>query len=237
MNVLIIDDEPPAREELRRLLEAEENVTIIGECANALEGISAINRLSPDAIFLDIHMPRVSGFEMLTMLDPDRMPHVVFLTAYSEYALKAFEENATDYLLKPADPERLKKTLQRLRDSGTSNPALFEPEKPLAQIPCTGLNRIFLVKVSSVECAISRASGVYIVDLEGRERFTELTLKTLEERTPLIRCHRQVLINPEAINEIVFHDSGLAEIVTTGERKVPVSRRFLKSLKERLAIT
>jgi two-component system LytT family response regulator len=173
---------------------------------------------------------------MLTMLDPDRMPLVVFLTAYSEYALKAFEENATDYLLKPVDPERLKKTLQRLRDSGASNPALFEPETPLAQIPCIGLNRIFLVKVSVVEYAISRAGGVYIIDLEGRERFTELTLKTLEERTPLIRCHRQVLVNPETINEIVFHESGLAEIITTGDRTVPVSRRFLKSLKERLAI-
>ena len=87
-----------------------------------------------------------------------------------------------------------------------------------------------------MEYAISRASGVYIIDLEGRERFTQLTLKTLEERTPLIRCHRQVLVNPDAINEIVFQESGLAEIITAGERTVPVSRRFLKSLKERLAI-
>ena len=133
MNVLIVDDEPPARAELRRLLETVDDVTVIGECANAVEGISAINRLSPDVVFLDIRMPRVSGFEMLTMLDPDRKPLVVFLTAYTEYALKAFEENATDYLLKPVDPARLQKTLQRLRDSGASSPALFEPEMPLSR--------------------------------------------------------------------------------------------------------
>ncbi len=236
MNVLIVDDEPPARDELRRLLEPEEDVTIVGECANAIEGISAINRLSPDVIFLDIRMPRVSGLEMLTMLDPGHMPRVVFLTAYGEYALEAFEENAADYLLKPIDPARLQKTLQRLRRDSAPAPALFELEKQLTQIPCSGQNRIYLVKVKDIEFAISRVGGVYIVDRDGLEKFTELTLKTLEERTPLFRCHRQVLVHPEAIREIVFQDSGLAEIVTFGDRKIPVSRRFLKPLKERLAI-
>ena len=115
MNVLIVDDEPLAREELRRMLEEAADIRIVGECANAIEAIGAINRQAPDVVFLDIQMPRVSGLEMLSMLDPERMPRIVFLTAHDEYAVQAFEEHAFDYLLKPADPARLAKTLQRLR--------------------------------------------------------------------------------------------------------------------------
>ncbi len=236
MKVLIIDDEPPAREELRRLLAAYDDIEIIGECANAIEGIAAVNRLSPDALFLDIRMPRITGLEMLAMLDPERRPRVVFLTAYEEHALEAFAEDAFDYLLKPVDPERLDKTIGRLRRSSAPSPSLFEPTRPLGVIPCSGQNRVYLVKVGEIDFVVSRTSGVFVVTSGGQERFTELTLKTIEERTPLLRCHRQVLVNPEAIREIVFQDNGAAEIVTNGEARIPVSRRHLAVLKERLSI-
>lgn len=236
MKVLIIDDEPPAREELRRLLGAYEDIEILGECANAVEGIAAVNRLSPDALFLDIHMPRISGLEMLSMLDPDRRPQVVFLTAHDEHALEAFAENAFDYLLKPVDPERLDKTIRRLRAAQAPSPDLFEPARPLASIPCSGQNRVYLVKLADIEFVVSRSSGIFVVTDAGQERFTELTLKTIEERTPLTRCHRQVLVNPDAIREIVFQESGAAEIVTNSGARVPVSRRHLALLKERLSI-
>lgn len=237
MNVIIIDDEPPAREELRRRLAAFADVAIVGECANAIEGIAAINRLSPDVVFLDIRMPRVSGIEMLAMLDPARKPNVVFLTAHDEYALQAFEENAFDYLLKPVDGERLAKTIERLRRDHAPDPALFEPSRKLTQIPCWGQNRIYLARVSEIEYVVSRASGVFVVDGEAQERFTELTLKTLEDRTSLFRCHRQALVNPDAIREIVFQPNGLAEIISFSGQKIPVSRRFLSALKDRLAIS
>jgi len=236
MRVLIIDDEPPAREELRRLLGAYEDIEILGECANAVEGIAAVNRLSPDALFLDIHMPRISGLEMLSMLDPDRRPQVVFLTAHDEHALEAFAESAFDYLLKPVDPERIDKTIRRLRAAHAPSPALFEPARPLTSIPCSGQNRVYLVKLADIEFVVSRSSGIFVVTGAGQERFTELTLKTIEERTPLTRCHRQVLVNPEAIREIVFQESGAAEIVTNAGARVPVSRRHLALLKERLSI-
>ncbi|MCK7501566.1 MAG: response regulator [Comamonadaceae bacterium] len=115
MNALIVDDETPAREEAARLLAAAPDITIVGQCANAIEALAAINRLHPDVVFLDIHMPQISGLELLGMLDPEEMPRIVFLTAYDEYALRAFEQNAFDYLLKPIDPARLELTLQRLR--------------------------------------------------------------------------------------------------------------------------
>lgn len=237
MNILIVDDETLARQELRILLEEAEDIRIIGECANAVEAVAAINRLQPDVVFLDIQMPRVSGLELLSMLPPERMPHIVFLTAHDEYALQAFEEHAFDYLLKPIDPARLEKTLHRLRrDRSPQNMTVLQDSNQLRQIPCSGLNRVYLMKFEEIEYVSSKQSGVYVVGANGQERFTELTLRTLEEKTPLIRCHRQYLINPDRIKEIHFTDNGLAEITTAAGLSVPVSRRFLSSLKDRLGI-
>ena len=237
MTVLIVDDEPLAREELRRLLESAPDAQIVGECANAIEAIGTINRLKPDVVFLDIQMPRVSGLEMLGMLDPERLPHIVFLTAHDEYAVQAFEEHAFDYLLKPADPARLDKTLQRLRRERTpQNLGALKGASELRQIPCVGHNRITLMKLEDVECVVSRPAGVYVVAGDGQERYTELTLLTLQEKSSLFRCHRQHLVNPDRIREIRLIDNGLAEIETTGGHAVPVSRRFLGALKDRLGI-
>ncbi|XLM21818.1 response regulator, partial [Chromobacterium piscinae] len=110
LKTLLVDDEPLARDELRQLLAAHAGFDIVGECGNAIEAIAFIHRQQPDVVFLDIQMPRVSGLEMLAMLDPDKLPRVVFVTAFDEYAIQAFEEHAFDYLLKPVDPERLAKT-------------------------------------------------------------------------------------------------------------------------------
>jgi two-component system LytT family response regulator len=238
MHVLIIDDEPLAREELNLLLQAEEDITVIGECANAIEGIAAIHRMKPDVVFLDIQMPRISGLEMLAMLDPEQMPYVVFVTAYDEYAIRAFEEHAFDYLLKPMDPARLAKTLARLRrQQATAQPLkLLDSGQPLAYIPCNGLNRILLLKLAEVEYVCSRTSGVYVVDREGIEHFSELTLRTLEEKTPLVRCHRQYLVNLEAVQEIRLGENGAGEIIAHNQHALPVSRRFLRPLKQRLGI-
>ncbi|MDR3440692.1 two-component system response regulator BtsR [Telmatospirillum sp.] len=200
MKILIVDDETLARQELRVLLEEAEDIQIVAECANAVEAVAAINRQQPDVVFLDIQMPRVSGLELLSMLPQERMPHIVFLTAHDEYAVQAFEENAFDYLLKPIDPARLEKTLHRLRrDRSPQNLQVLQDSNQLKQIPCSGLNRVYLMKLDEIEYVASKQSGVYVVGGNGQERFTELTLRTLEEKTPLIRCHRQYLVNPDRI--------------------------------------
>jgi len=113
LKVVIIDDERLARNELRRMLGEFSDVEIIGEAANAAEGIEKIETLNPDLVFLDIQMPGKSGFDMLGMID--RAPHVIFVTAYDEYALKAFEVNALDYLMKPVEPQRLAEALLKVR--------------------------------------------------------------------------------------------------------------------------
>ncbi|MBZ8142389.1 two-component system response regulator YehT [Rubrivivax gelatinosus] len=234
MNVLIVDDETPAREEIARLLANVADVSVVGQSANAVEALSAINRLHPDVVFLDINMPQISGLELLSMLDPEDMPRIVFVTAYNEFALQAFEQDAFDYLLKPIDAARLEVTLQRLRRDRLPATDPLKMAAPLRQIPCPGHQRVQLVKIDQVEYVNSTGSGVFIVTTDGSEHFTELTLRTLEERTPMLRCHRQYLVNPDQIREITFQDMGGAEIITHGGRRVPVSRRLLAELKEHL---
>lgn len=236
LKTLLVDDEPLARDELRQLLAAHAGFDIVGECGNAIEAIAFIHRQQPDVVFLDIQMPRVSGLEMLAMLDPDKLPRVVFVTAFDEYAIQAFEEHAFDYLLKPVDPERLAKTIGRLQREAAPRTLDGLPLAPLELVPCHGVNRIALLKLDEVEFVSSRVSGVFVQAADGREHFTELTLRTFEERSPLFRCHRQHLVNLRAIREIRLGDNGVADIVTLGGRTLPVSRRFLKPLKEALGI-
>ncbi|MBK8579659.1 MAG: two-component system response regulator BtsR [Candidatus Accumulibacter sp.] len=237
LTALLIDDEAPSREELKALLATARDIEVVGECANAIEGLAAIHRLRPDVVFLDIQMPRVSGLEMVGMIEASALPQIVFVTAFEAHALQAFEEHAADYLLKPIDPQRLARTLDWLRSG--ARPALRA--FPLAtgmlrQIPCMGRNRILLLAVDEVEFVHTDLAGVQVVGVQ-RQGVTELSLKILQERTPLIRCHRQYLINPERIAEIELLENGGAEIVTGSGRRVPVSRRHLREMKDRLLIT
>ncbi|AZI86947.1 MAG: two-component system response regulator BtsR [Enterobacter cloacae] len=238
LRVLIVDDEPLAREMLRSLLQEERDIEVVGECGNAIEGISAVHKLRPDVLFLDIQMPRISGLEMVGMLDPGNRPYVVFLTAFDEYAVQAFEEHAFDYLLKPIETQRLAKTLNRLRqDRGVQDVSLLaDNQQPLKFIPCTGHSRIWLLQMEEVAFVSSRMSGVYVTSHEGKEGFTELTLRTLESRTPLVRCHRQYLVNMAFLKEIRLEDNGQAELLLRDGLTVPVSRRYLKNLKEALGL-
>ena len=115
IRALIVDDEPPARDKLRRWLAEEADIEIVGESADGLDAAAAIARLAPGVVFLDIQMPGLSGLEVATQLEPGTAPHIVFVTAYDEHAIAAFELDAVDYLLKPYDHDRLRKTFERLR--------------------------------------------------------------------------------------------------------------------------
>ena len=239
LKAIIIDDELYAREELNELLVESQQVEVIAQCSNAIEGLKAINSLKPDVIFLDIHMPQITGLELLSMLDPVNMPKVVFVTAYDEYAVKAFEDNAFDYLLKPVESARLHKTLHRINlinEQKLEKPN-YSPiiSQKLELIPCSGFNRILLLTPDEIEIAMSEQTGVHL--LTDSDKFTaSLSLKVLEEKTDLIRCHRQYLINPTCIREIKLLDNGSADIVTKSNHHAPVSRRYLKVIKDRFGL-
>jgi two-component system, LytTR family, response regulator len=238
MRALIVDDEIHAREELEALLNETGEFEVLGKCANALEALQAIRRDTPEILFLDIQMPVINGFELLGMIDEELMPNIVFVTAYDEYALKAFEENALDYLLKPVEKERLAKTVHRLKKiikEGKRPSPVFGIIPELTKIPCVLSNRIKLLSPSDVEFVKSDLAGVYVVTDKG-EFFTELTLKILENRSNFIRCHKQFLVNIDKMDEILLGDNFLAQITTKSGHSVPVSRRHLKRLKEKLGI-
>ncbi|WP_338558288.1 two-component system response regulator BtsR [Erwinia sp. E_sp_B04_7] len=238
LRIMIVDDEPLARENLRILLQDEQDIDIVGECANAVEAIAAVHRLQPDVLFVDIQMPRINGLEMVSMLDDARRPRIVFLTAFDEYAVKAFEEHAFDYLLKPVAAERLAKTLTRLRQEQKPQDLSLLPEsqQPLQFIPCSGHSRIYLLPMEDVAFVSSRLSGIYVTSAAGNEGITELTLRTLEGRTALLRCHRQYLVNMAHLKEIRLEDNGQAELLLRSGLTVPVSRRYLKPLKKSLGL-
>ncbi len=235
IRALIVDDERHAREELQAMLEETGEFAVVGTCANAVEALRELRGQSPDALFLDVQMPAVSGFELLSMIDEEIMPQVVFVTAYDEYAVRAFEESALDYLLKPVHKERLAKTIRKLkeRQARDQSPAYAGP--PIRTIPCVMTNRIKLVGASEVDYVRSDLAGVFVVTPKG-EFFTELTLKVLENKTSLVRCHKQFLVHLDRIDEILLHDNLLAEIKTKSGATVPVSRRYLKKLKEQLGL-
>ncbi|GIU06879.1 two-component system response regulator BtsR [Shewanella morhuae] len=227
---LIVDDELFAREELADLLGQEPDMHIIGQCTNAIEALHMISKEKPQLVFLDIQMPRISGMELIAMLDPDTMPKIVFVTAYDEFAVKAFDNHAFDYLLKPIDAQRFSKTLTHVRKNIA--PQLMDAITPknLEHIPCYSGNKLKVIAIQDVEYVFSDLSGIHVASTKGKVH-TQLTLKIFEEKTPLVRCHRQYLISPKAIAEIELLDTG-AQVTTHMGDKVPVSRRYLKSLKQ-----
>jgi two-component system LytT family response regulator len=167
------------------------------------------------------------------MIDEKVMPSVVFVTAYDEYALKALEENALDYLLKPVEKGRLAKTVEKLKRQFTEGgrPAFIGPA--IQKVPCIHSSKIKLINVAEIEYVGSSETGVHVV-CPGGEFFTELTLQVLENKTDFVRCHKQFLINIDLVDEIILRENMLADIKTKSGRLVPVSRRYLRTLREKL---
>lgn len=235
IRALIVDDEVYAQEEMATLLAETGAIEVVGSCGNGIEALKMINKLRPQVLFLDIQMPVISGFELLNMVNQEIMPHVVFVTAYDQYSLKAFKEKTLDYLLKPVDGERLALTITKIQQTiGENRQPVFDSEE-ITRIPCILGNRIKLVGLDEVVYITSTVTGVQVATMEG-EHFTEVTLKVLEDRTKLLRCHKQFLINIDYISEIVLLEGNMARIVTRLGKTIPVSRRSLKKIKKKLLI-
>jgi len=234
IRAVVVDDEVNAREELAALLRETGAVEVVATCADAVAAIPAIRRERPDVLFLDVQMPAVSGFELLSLLDPDELPPVVFVTAHDAFAVKAFEANAVDYLLKPVEAERLARTVERLK-LGQARPPPAALAPAIRRIPCQGTRSIRLVDLDEIESVRSSEAGVYVVTAGG-EHFTDLTLRVLEERAGFLRVHKQHLVNVERVVEILFGDEDGSTVRTRSGLSVPVSRRYLPLLKQRLGL-
>jgi two-component system, LytTR family, response regulator len=239
---LIIDDERLARNELKKLLADFSEIEVIGEAANADEGIEKIDSLVPDLIFLDIQMPGKTGFDMLQELD--RAPHVIFTTAYDEFALKAFEVNALDYLMKPVEPKRLKDALQKLQQAEEKEAAaslsssfrgmLSEND----QVFVKDGERCWFVKLGEVR--LFESVGNYAKVFFGNNKPLILkSLNALEERLDekvFFRANRKHIINLHMIEKVEpFFNGGLMLDLKGGE-KIEVSRRQAVKFKEMMSL-
>ena len=239
---LIIDDERLARNELKKLLLDFPEVEVIGEAANADEGLEKIESLVPDLIFLDIQMPGKTGFDMLTELDS--APHVIFTTAYDEYALKAFEVNALDYLMKPIESRRLADALQKLQQA---------EEKEMAST-IAGINRGILTELDQIfvkdgeRCWFVKLAEVRLFESVGNyakvffSTFKPLILKSLnalEERLDqkvFFRANRKHIVNLRMIEKIEPYFNGGLLLELRGGEKIEVSRRQAVKFKEMMSL-
>lgn len=207
---IVIDDEQLARQRIKRLLKAYDEIEIIAEAENGAEGLLLIEQHQPDLIFLDIEMPVLNGFEMLAKLT--HQPKVVFTTAYDQYAIKAFEEGSIDYLLKPVELERLDKTIKKLKQSNLA-PAQIPLEELIRQINGKKAiktltvkigDKILLIKLSDIVHIQAEDKYVFLHTVDGKKHLTDFTLSTLEEKLPeeFLRIHRSDIINTDFIKEI-----------------------------------
>ena len=257
LTAVVVDDEAPARSLLREYLGAHPDVRIVGECANGFDAVKTIGEVSPDVVFLDIQMPKLTGFEVLELLDPG--PTVVFCTAYDEYALKAFEVHAVDYLLKPFGRERLAEALSRVRSrlaearasggsaaSGSTAPASAAPQARAlaasARPPGSYAERVLVkdgarVSVIPVEKVdyVEAQDDYVAIHVEGKTWLKNETLAELaDELDParFVRIHRSFVLNLERLARLELYAKDSRVAILHDGKQLPVSRAGYARLKE-----
>lgn len=245
MKAIIIEDEEPARELLRKYLEPFNDIEVIGEYIDGFEGAKAINQLKPDLVFLDIQLPRLTGIEVLELLD--HSPMIIFTTAYDEFALKAFEKNAIDYLMKPFSKERFAQAIEKVKSRITSKQPIEHNAQQLAENLTTEsfLNRIVVksskamnvIPVDDVLYIEAQDDYVMIYTLESRH-MKKQTMKYFEDRldpNQFIRIHRSYIANVNQISKLEPYEKDSYLAVLKNGTKLKVSNTGYKSLKEKLS--
>src|SRR5262245_7487579 len=217
IRTLIVDDEPLGRERLRTLLENDPDIELVGECGDGAEAVATLREQECDLVFLDVQMPELDGIEVVDQIGPERMPAVIFVTAYDRYALRAFEVHALDYLLKPFDRERFERALERaklhIQRAKTSEAqqqllALLEEvkpgRKPLDRVVLRSSGRVFFLRVEEIDWI--EAAGNYLRLHAGTEtHLLRETMNAFEERLDpkqFLRIHRSMIVNCERIQEL-----------------------------------
>ncbi|HVX27053.1 MAG TPA: response regulator [Parafilimonas sp.] len=244
MNVIIIDDEPLARSIVKEYLANYSEVKIISECNDGFEGLKAIQQHEPDLIFLDIQMPKINGFEMLELIE--NPPQVIFTTAFDEYAIKAFESNAVDYLLKPFSKERFDKAMQKYISQQKTSPEKTEAvlesaaQSPIQQnrVVVKDGSKIKIIPVSQIQYLEAADDYVKIFIPEGSflkkktMSFFEDSLRSFH----FVRVHRSYIVNTQLITRIDAYEKDSHILLLSTGAKLPVSKAGYAKLKEILGI-
>lgn len=252
IRTLIVDDEPLARERLASLLQAEKDVEVVGQCRDGEEAVTAIHDHNPDLVFLDVQMPQMNGFEVIESIGTEKMPLVIFVTAYDQHALKAFQVRALDYLLKPFDRERFADALARARkqmerdETGDIGRRLLALVKDLRRdqprterLVVKSGGRLFFLRTDEIDWI--EAAGNYVrLHVGTTSHLLRETMNAIEGRLDpekFFRIHRSRIVNMERIQELQPWLNGeYAVLLRTGTR-LTLSRGYREKLQERLART
>ncbi len=243
LRTLIVDDEAPARERLRRLLAGNELIELVGEARDGVEAVEMIEETSPHLVLLDIQMPVLDGFGVIEALQEP--PAIIFVTAYDEYAIRAFEVNALDYLLKPFSQERLNKAIERAHEELTSGQefadrigplleSLREEKRYTERVAVREPDRILVLDVEEIDWIEAR-QGQVVVHVGQEEHVLARTLADLEARldpTLFFRAHRSVIVNLDRVKEIIPWFAGSHKLRLTTRAEVDLSRSRGKALRE-----
>ena len=249
IRTLVVDDETLARERVLSLLQQESDVEVVGECSDGGQAVSAIQEQSPDLVFLDVQMPGSNGFGVIDAVGADRMPNVIFVTAYDEYALKAFEYHALDYLLKPFNRDRFQQTLKHARaslerrragDLGRRLLALvndIKPEAPrLERLIVKSGGRVFFLRTDEIDWI--EAAGNYVRLHLGEEshlfRETMNRMETRLDARRFVRIHRSRIVNTERIKELQPWFNGEYVVILRNGTRLTLSRGYRDRLQDQL---
>jgi two-component system, LytTR family, response regulator len=235
MRILIVDDEAPARDKLRRWLAEQADVVVAGECADGLEAAASIASLDPDAVFLDIAMPGMSGLEVAAQLEPAQAPLLVFVTAYDEHAIKAFDLNAVDYLLKPYDKDRLQKTLDRLRGRRGEAPAAAATAIRTARAQTGSSERLLvphgeqfqLIDASSIHWLEADDNYVHVHTAQSRYMLRRTLSDLLTQLgSSFRRIHKSAAVNMAEVQSLTPLFKGDHEVHLRSGAVLRLSRRY-----------
>jgi len=240
---VVIDDEKLARNLLEEYLEDYDNIEVIATCKNGQEAIEVIEKMDPDLIFLDVHMPKINGFDVLESIT--KKPDIIFTTAYDQYAVQAFEKNAVDYLLKPIDKERFDEAIQRI--SSQAKTEIPNLEKLLTDMTnqSSGYSSTIFVqksdkysKINAVDILYLEASGDYTVISTQKDQYVSSKgISKLESKLDpnlFIRIHRSTIINQDQLSEIEKHFNGGMIAKMVNGKTFPISRSYVKKIRDKI---
>jgi len=232
IRALVVDDEPLARSNLKVLLRNDPDITLIGECGSGSEGLEKIRELDPDLVFLDVQMPECDGFDVLELLGGDAPPAIVFVTAYDQYALRAFDAGALDYLLKPFDNARFERTLCRVKERLHAKPRTPQLER----IMIKSAGRVQYIKTSEIDW-IEAADYYACLHVGPKSHLLRRSLADLEgdlEPSKFCRIHRSTIVNLDRVRGFEVNAAGEPEVVLENDEHLRCSRRYRKTLQEKL---